>query len=548
MRNKTIEFDYVVVGAGSAGCVMVNRLSENVSDKILVIEAGGWDWDPWIRIPLGWGKILQKRLHDWMYFSQPEPNLNNREIEFARGKVIGGSSSVNAMTYVRGHRGDFDRWANLHGLKEWSYAHALPYFRKQETWQGGASAYRGGSGPLNTQLSTFRDPLIDGYFASCEDLGFHFNEDHNGAEQLGFGWMQMNIKDGRRCSGASAYLRPALSRGNVTLRTHAHASRVLMEGGRATGIEFEHKGQTITALAAKEVILCGGVVNSPQLLMLSGIGDPEDLGRVGIKTKVDLKGVGRNLQDHMSVGVEYSRSTSGTLRHHMRLDRIGGAFARAYIKGDGFATDLPSGWTAFLKTRLAGDMPDVQILFRAGPVGAGPYLPPFKKSFDDAFACRAVLVRPESRGRLELVSDNPKEPMRIYQNFLSAEADKDAMRAAVELVRDIGRGSGVQKHVSRELSNGLATNDQLDEHVRATAATAHHPAGTCKMGIDTDPMAVVDPELRVRGVENLRVVDASVMPDLTGGNINAPITMIAEKAADLVRGRAPLASAASLQG
>jgi choline dehydrogenase/4-pyridoxate dehydrogenase len=476
-----------------------------------------------------------------MYFSQPEPRLNNREIEFARGKVIGGSSSVNAMTYVRGHRGDYERWARS-GLAEWSFEKALPYFRKQERWEDGPSQYRGGDGPLVTRRSHFRDPLIEGWFRACEALGFAFNDDHNGPEQLGFGWMQMTIHKGRRCSGASAYLKPVLDRPNLTLVTGALASRVVIEKGRAVGVEYRRDGSSTIARASREVLLAGGVVNSPQLLMLSGIGDPADLAQHGIKAVADLPGVGKQLQDHLSVGIEYSRKGTGSMHHKMRFDRIAPDILRSYFLGTGFATDLPSGWTAFLKTRRASELPDVQILFRATPIGAGPYLAPFKQPYADAFACRAVMLRPESRGHLELASGDPAQPMRIYQNFIATDADRAYIRAAVELVRDLGHQASVQRHVDKERTNGLANVADIDAHIAQNAATAHHPAGTCRMGLPGDRMAVVDPQLRVFGVERLRVVDASVMPDLTGGNINSPITMIAEKASDFIRGRAILAA------
>jgi choline dehydrogenase/4-pyridoxate dehydrogenase len=443
---------------------------------------------------------------------------------------------------VRGHRGDYERWAAA-GLTQWSYAHALPYFRKQEAWAGGASAYRGGDGPLTTRNATYADPIVQAYLAAGESLGWPKTADYNGAQQEGLGLMQSTIRNGRRCSAAVAYLHPVRARANLTIETHALARRIVCEGHRAVGVEFEQRGQTSTARAAREVILAGGVINSPQLLMLSGIGDPEELHAHGIDVHVPLPGVGRNLQDHFSVGVEYTRKEPGPLQQVMRADRIAMELGKAYFFGTGFATDLPSGWTAFLKSRPDAKLPDIQFLFRAGPMQAGPYLAPFKRGFDDGFALRAVLLRPESRGRLKLASRDPKAAMRIHQNALASDNDWATLRAGIRIVREIGRQAALAPFVDKEVGPGpdKASDAELNDYIRQATQTAHHPLGTCKMGVDSDPMAVVDPELRVRGVERLRVVDASVMPDLVGGNINGPVVMIAERAADLIRGRAPLA-------
>jgi len=489
-------------------------------------------------------KILQNRLHDWQYFCEPEESVSGRSVECARGKVIGGSSSTNAMAYVRGNRADYDGWA-ADGLTDWSYAHVLPYFKKQETWEGGGSDYRGGDGPLGVQHCKFQDPLVGAFAEAGKAAGYGWSDDYNGEHQEGFSRLQMTIQHGRRCSGATAYLRPARRRSNLHVSVKALATKIVFEGTRAVGIEYIRNGQTKRVGAAREVILAGGVINSPQLLMLSGVGHPAELKTHDIPVVADLPGVGKNLQDHVSAILMYQRRDPGPFWHAMRTDRIVRSLFKAYVFGTGFAADVPGGTTAFLKSSADKSLPDLQFLFTAAPLGAWPYFPPFKKPFIDGFASRIVMLQPESRGAVSLISADPAAHPRIKQNFLSTDADWKVLRAGVKIAREVAAQPALASFIAKEIPPGAGktSNAEIDDMIRKTSITVHHPLGTCKMGGAEDTSAVVDTELRVRGTEGLRVVDASVMPRLIRGNINAAVVMVAEKASDLIRGHEPLAPA-----
>lgn len=540
--SANTEYDYIIVGAGTAGCVLANRLGADPNVAVLVLEAGGYDRDPMIHVPLGLGWMHEKRTHDWGYDSEPDPNLGGRVLDAMRGKVLGGSSAINHMSHVRGNRGDYDRWA-AGGLTNWSYAHVLPYFRRSETWVNGADAYRGGSGPLHVTAANSPDPLFDAYTEAAVAAGIPFNPDYNGVRQEGVARGQWTIRNGRRHSAARAFLHPAMRRGNVKVITRAHATRVLLDGTRAVGIEYAQRHRIRRACASREVILAGGVFNSPQLLMLSGIGPADHLRKHDIMPTVDLKGVGKNLQDHLGTLVSATRPIPGPFRREMRVDRMAVNMMRAYVFGTGPATTLPGGLHGYIRTDAKLSAPDIQFMFRG--VSSAPHLwfPGFKDAYVDHCGIRANILHPQSRGEVQLRSANPFDKVRIVSNFLSRDADIRTLIAGIRFAREVLHQKPLDGFRGKEVAPGPGRSDaELASWLPKVVSTVHHPCGTCAMG--THPEAVLEPDLKVKGTEGLRVVDGSALPDLVSGNINACVLMIAEKASDAILGKSPLAPAA----
>jgi 4-pyridoxate dehydrogenase len=542
MTAKT--YDYIIIGAGSAGCVLANRLTEDEGAQVLVLEAGGRDWHPYIHVPLGMGKLHERRMFDWGFVTEPEPNLDGRSIVASCGKVLGGSSSINVMAYTRGHPGDFDRWAQKKGATGWSYAEVLPYFKRCETFAGGANGWRGGAGPLGTEFAKTTDPLYPAWIEAAEAAGIPNTADYNAASQEGFGRSQYTIRNGRRSSAATAFLKPAMRRPNLTVETRALVTRVILRGRTATGVEYVKNGDVVRVGAAREVIVSGGAFSTPQILMLSGIGPVAHLREVGIEPIIDLP-VGRNLQDHLAVFLSFARSEPGPFHRQMRFDRMAVGMIQAWLFGIGPGTVVPGGLHAFVKTRPEIAVPDIEFMFRGAATDAHLWFPAICPPRPDGFAIRPTLLHPSSRGEIRLRSKDVRDPMRIVYNFFSAPDDLPKLRDGFRLARHIAYQRPLDRFRGAETAPGPSCrgDGEISAYIRRTAITAHHPAATCPMGRGHEAV-VLDPQMRVRGVERLRVVDASAMPDLVSAHLNAAVLMMAEKAADLIKGKPPLASEA----
>ncbi|MEM7207507.1 MAG: GMC family oxidoreductase N-terminal domain-containing protein [Pseudomonadota bacterium] len=531
-------YDYIIVGAGSAGCVLANRLSENGRHSILVLEAGGSDRRFWIQAPIGYAKTFYDSGVNWMYDTEPDPGTNNRVSYWPRGKVLGGSSSINAMVFIRGQRHDFDDW-QANGNPGWGYDDVLPYFKRMEEHVWGENEFHSGTGPhAVNDVSADYHPTCQTYIEACKQAGFVFNPDFNGEHFEGVGTYHINTKNGMRASTARTFLRPALKRNNVRLETHAHATRILFDGIKATGIEYRRNGKRHTATAGKEVILCGGAVNSPQLLQLSGIGDANLLKSHGIVVRIDNPAVGQNLQDHIGIS-HYYKSRVPTLNSELAgpLGKLWAGMKYVFLRRGPLSLGVNQGG-GFVKSSPDLDVPNMQLYFvpttyTTAKAGTRPMinLDPF-----DAFNIGFNACRPTSRGRVEIRSNDPFEAPAIHPNYLDTEHDRNEAVAGAKLVRSIAAAPAMQNIIKEEYIPGssVASDDELLADARERAYTVFHASCTCRMG-DSAQGNVVDSSLRVHGAQNLRVVDASAFPNVTSGNTNAPTIMLAEKAADLIK-------------
>ena len=532
------QFDYVIVGAGSAGCVLAHRMSEDKRHRVLVLEYGGSDRSMLIQMPAALSHPMNMDRYDWGYATEPEPHLGGRVMATPRGKVLGGSSSINGMVYVRGNPADYDRW-EAEGARGWAYRDVLPYFRRAETYAAGGDAYRGESGPLHTSHGRLANPLYRAWIEAGRQAGYAVSQDVNGFQQEGFGRMDMTVHRGRRWSTANAYLRPAMHRPNLRLETHALATKISFEGRRARGVTYRQGDATHTVTAAREVLLCGGPINSPHLLKLSGIGPAAELSALGIEVLADRQGVGENLQDHLESYFQVAVRQPITLYPKMNK------FAKILIGAQWVLTKQGLGATnhfescGFIRSRPGVPYPDIQFHFLPLAVRYDG------RAVQQGHSMQAHVgpMRSKSRGWVRLRSADARDRPRIMFNYMSHAEDWIEARACVRLTREIFEQPAFDPYRGEEISpgSGVTTDEQIDAFIRDHAESAYHPCGTCRMGSLDDPGAVVDPQGRVIGVDGLRVVDSSIMPSLTTGNLNAPTIMIGEKCADAILGRPPLA-------
>ncbi|MEQ8557425.1 MAG: choline dehydrogenase [Henriciella sp.] len=530
--------DYVVVGAGSAGCVLANRLSESGAHDVALLEYGGSDIGPFIQMPAALSYPMNMKRYDWGYRSEPEPHLGGRQLAAPRGKVLGGSSSINGLVYIRGNSKDFDAWVDK-GADGWGGRHTAPYFRRLENVEGANPAIRGTDGPMHITVPDQQHPLDQAFIAAAQEAGFPKTADCNGLHQDGFGPMDQTIWKGRRWSAANAYLKPALARQNLTLY-RGLACRILWKGNKATGVELLHKGKRRVLLARKEVILSASVFNSAKLLMLSGVGAPEDLAPFGIETLSERRGVGKNLQDHLEIYLQMRCTEPITLRRYMNPFSKGLAGLQWLLTQTGIGASNHFETAGFVRLDDEADYPDAQYHFLPAAIrydGSQPVRA-------HGFQAHIGPGRTTARGQVRLSSADPLAAPSIQFNYMSSEADWKAFRACVRLTREIFSQPSLNVYGGGEIAPGpdCTSDEDIDAFVAREVESAYHPCGTCRMGSPDDPEAVVDPECRVIGVEGLRVVDSSVFPNITNGNINAPTLMVAEKAADHILGKTPLAA------
>ncbi len=541
--SERLDADYVIVGAGSAGCVLADRLSADGRHSVIVLERGGTDVGPLIQMPAAFSIPMNMPLYDWGFRTEPEPHLNGRRLAVPRGKVIGGSSSINGMVFVRGHARDFDTWEEM-GASGWGFRDVLPYFRRMETSHGGEPGWRGDDGPLHVTRGRLENPLYSAFIEAGRQAGYGVTEDYNGHRQEGFGAMEMTVWGGRRWSAANAYLRPALKRPNLRLLTGVEVQRIEFDGRRATGVLIRRGKRLETVQARREVILSASSINSPKILLLSGIGSGDDLRRHGIEVVADRPGVGANLQDHLETYVQYASKHNGTLHSH--LNPVSKAFIGAMWlflrRGLGTSNQFES--CGFIRSAAGIEYPDIQYHFLPAAVRYDG-----KAAADrHGFQVHVGPMRSKSRGRVALASSDPAAPPSIRFDYMSHPDDWAEFRACIRLTREIMAQPAMADHVDHEIAPGpdAQSDAAIDDFVREHVESAYHPCGTCRMGAADDPTAVVDPQCRVIGVERLRVVDSSIFPQITNGNLNAPTIMTGEKAADMILGRAAL-PAANLQ-